>query len=140
MTTAAKLGLGTLFKRGDGASPEVFTTIPEINSVTGPSGTTEQIDVSHMQSTAREYILGLPDFGEFTLEMNWLVNNAVQEGLRSDFINRTTRNFKLEDHGVSPEEVWTIVGLVTGFSLNFPADDRATASVTIKISGTPTIV
>jgi hypothetical protein len=134
------LGAGTLLKRGDGASPEVFTTIPEIFSITGPSGATDLKDATHMQSVAKEYILGLPDFGEYAVEMNWIVNNTVQEGLRSDFINRVTRNFKLEDHGASPAEVWTIVGLVTGFSLAFPADDKVVATVTIKITGAPTIV
>lgn len=141
MTTQAKLGVGTLLKRGDGASPEVFSTIPEINTgPTGPSGTTEQVEVTHQESTAKEFILGLPDFGEFTFTMNWIAGNTVQEALRTDFMDRLSRNFQLEDHGVSPFQVWTInQALVTGFSHNFPVDAQATVDVTIKISGKPTI-
>ena len=65
MTTAAQIGAGTLFKRGDGASPEVFTTIAEVTSVDGPTSVFDIIDVTTMESTGndREFIAGKGDPG-----------------------------------------------------------------------------
>ena len=46
-----------------GNSPDVLTTLDEITSITPPSSTSDQIDVTHMQSPnrRREFIAGLVD-------------------------------------------------------------------------------
>ena len=88
-------GVGAAFKRGDGASPEVFTAIAEINSITGPSMTRETIDVTSLDSTGgyREYITGFRDGGEVTLVMNFTRDGW--EAMRIDFTTDDTVNYQI---------------------------------------------
>ena len=57
MTTEGVVGLGTLLKIGDGASPETFTAIAEVKDITGPNMSMEFAEFTHQQSTDgyREY-------------------------------------------------------------------------------------
>ena len=56
-------GYGTLLKRGDGGAPEVFTTVPEVGSISGPSMETDEAEVTSHSSAAsgafKEFILTL---------------------------------------------------------------------------------
>jgi hypothetical protein len=45
---------GTDLKIGNGASPEVFTSIPQIVSIDGPSSARSEKTVTHLKSTAVE--------------------------------------------------------------------------------------
>lgn len=79
MATGAQIGYGSLLLRGDGASPEVFTTIAEVRSVGEFGSDRELIDVTNFDSENgfREYILGLKDGVELTGTANFLPNNAT---------------------------------------------------------------
>ena len=61
MATVAFLGSQTLLKIGNAASPEVFTTIGEVTSIGAIGQRNDLVEVTHMLSTAKEYIGGLPD-------------------------------------------------------------------------------
>lgn len=92
--TDAVLGAGSALKLGDGASPEGFETIAEILRM-GPIGfTVPEVDVTNLDSTAKEYIGGLPDGNQVEFEMNWVANNTEQEALRS--AKGATKNFRVE--------------------------------------------
>ena len=93
MATDAKLGAGSLLKLGDGLSPEVFTTIAEVLRV-GPIGqSAAEIDVTHLESTAKEYIGALPDGDTVEFEMNFVAGNTQQQALRDGV--RATKNFEM---------------------------------------------
>ena len=77
MSSNALESQGMAIKRGDGASPEVFTTIPEVRSINGPDGSASEIDVSDLSSTSREFRMGLQDEGSITLDMMFIPGNAV---------------------------------------------------------------
>jgi hypothetical protein len=49
--TEGVIGLGTLLKIGNGASPEVFTAIAEVLGITGPGLTREFAGFTHRQSS-----------------------------------------------------------------------------------------
>src|SRR5687767_6528523 len=95
MATKAIGTAGTKLLRGDGAGPEVFTVIAEIISFSGPTESAKQIDVTSMDSTAREYIAGLRDSGEISFDCNLVTSSATQQGLREDMDDRVQRNFRL---------------------------------------------
>jgi predicted secreted protein len=128
---------GTLLKRGDGGAPETFTTVPEVRSISGPSTETDEAEVTSHSSAAlgayREFILTLIDAGSIEFDMSYVPANAVHIGVRTDFINRTKRNWQL----VLPGGAQTIsfTGYVKTFSLEFPTDDAVTASVSIRLTG-----
>lgn len=143
--TQALRGLGTLLKIGDGGSPtEVFTTIAEVVSITGPSLGLDTADATNMDSPGgwEEHIGTVLRSGEVGLDLNFHPTEATHRdasgGLLNDMKNKTVRNFELHftDAGAT---VWTFAALVTGFEVSAPHDDRLSATVTLKLSGAPTL-
>ncbi len=135
MATGAIKGIGTLMQIGDGGGPEVFTTIAEVLSISGPTESRETIDVTNMDSAGnrREKISALIDSGSVTFDMNFTGSNAQQNQLKTDMEAGTLRNFKI----IMPGTVRTFAfaALVTELSKEFPIDSQITASVTLEISG-----
>lgn len=131
-------GVGTQFKRGDGASNEAFTAIAEINSIGGPDMSRDTIDVTSLDSTGgyREFIAGFRDGGEISLDMNFTL--ATYDDMKLDFESDDTVNYQivLPDTGNTTFE---FAALVTGLGVAVPMDDKVTATVTLKISGQVTL-
>lgn len=135
MSSNAITAQGVILARGDGATPtEAFTTIPEIKTFSGPGGSASIIDVTTLQSTAKEKRMGLQDEGQLSFTINYVPANTVHSGLRDDRANATQRNFKLTFTD-SPATVWTFSGYVTGFSVKGGVDAVVEADVTIEITG-----
>lgn len=134
MASQAMKSQGVALKRGNGATPEVFTTIGEITDITGPGGAASDIDVTHLQSVAKEVIIGLPDEGEVQLKLNMVPSDAQQTGLRNDRVAATLRNFKmiLTDVGL---ETATFAGYVKTYSITVGVDKKIELSITIRVSG-----
>ena len=134
MSTNAILAQGTLFAVSANASPPSFSNIPEIKTIGGPDGSAPTIDVTDLDSTAREYVLGLKDEGSFSLGINYIPANAVHAQLRAAWAARTKLRFRLtfQDTGTT---VWEFSGYVTGFSQNAAVDTVIEATVGIKITG-----
>lgn len=131
--TDALVSEGATLGRGDAGSPEAFTAIEEIIDFDGPGGAAAVIDATHLGSTFKEKLMGLPDEGQFTITCNY-TGGTQQEGLRTDRANRTLRNFKFTDTD-SPANVGSFAGYVLDWSLSGAVDDKMTLSVTIEISG-----
>jgi predicted secreted protein len=134
MSTSAILAQGTRFAVSADGSPPSFSNIPEIKTIGGPDGSAPTIDVTDLDSTAREYVLGLKDEGTFSLGINYIPANAVHAQLRSAWANRTLMQFRVTftDSGST---VWEFDGYVTGFAQNMSVDTVVEATVTIKITG-----
>ncbi len=140
MSTAAAIGHGTSFGRGDGASPEVFTNIGEITGVSGPGLSRDTIDVTDVDSTDRwrEFIGGLKDAGEVSLEINWDPNASPDvSNFLTDINANAARNYKLTFPDTT---AWTFSALMTGLEVEDPHDDKMTASVTYKLVGKPAFI
>ncbi|MFA5160920.1 MAG: phage tail tube protein [Elusimicrobiales bacterium] len=133
-------GFGTKLKMGDGASPEVFSDIAAVSKVGGPGVSLDTIDVTADDSPGgyKEYAAGLLDAGEIKLELNFLPANASQTGLLTALTSRAAKHFKL----VFPDTAnttWSFSAFVTNFEPDAPVDGKLAASVTLKITGQPTL-
>jgi predicted secreted protein len=137
MTTSAIVTQGVAIQRGDGGGPEVFTTIGEITDFTGPGGSAAVIDATHFQSTAIDKLMGLPDEGQFSFNMNMVPGDAEQTGLRSDRSAQTLRNFKIILTDAGAMEI-TFAAFVLEFSIAGAQNDKVNASVTLEVSGAVT--
>ncbi len=137
MATAAISGYGTLLKRGDGGSPETFTTVGEVRSISGPSMETDEADVTTHSSAAagafKEFILTLIDAGSVEFETNYVPGDATHIGIRTDFLARTKRNWQI----VLPGSIQTISfsGYVKSMPFEFPTDDAITQKISIRLTG-----
>ena len=126
--TAAVLGAGSSLKLGNGASPEVFTTIGEVLRC-GPIGsTTPEVDVTNLDSTAKEYIGGLPDGASVEFEGNW-IKSAQQTSLRA--APGTTHNFTME-WSDSPASSASFAMVILGFNMG---DTTPEGQLTFSVSG-----
>lgn len=140
MATKAKSSKGIKLQRGDGGGTEVFTTIGEVTNVKGPPEKAAAIDATSFDSTAMEFIGGLPDNGEITFDMLFIGSDAQQQGLRTDLRNGTLRNFKLifPDHATTPTTVAFAAIVTAAPEPNGSVNQAIKASATLKISGQPT--
>ena len=134
---------GTLLKIGDGGDPESFTTIAEVKDISGPSLSlaTEEITNHSSPGGWREFIGTLLDAGEVTFDINFIPTHSTHNastGLIADMVNKVKRNFQL----VFPDAgntTWNFTALITGFELSEPVEGTLSASVTLRITGQPTL-
>jgi predicted secreted protein len=138
MPSNAISGVGASFKRSDMASSPAFTSIAEVNNITGPSMSRDTIDVTSLDSTGgyREFIGGFRDGGTIQFNMNFSL--AGYNDMKDDFESDSLRDYQivLPDSGAT---TFDFSGLVTELPLDVPMDDKITCAVTIKISGPVTL-
>jgi predicted secreted protein len=139
--TKAKIGMGTLLSFGNGQTPETFTLLAERVTISGPGFSRDSLDATHMDSPNqwREFISGLKDGGEVTVEANYVPNDASQNattGALALFNSGLTRNWKLV-LPVTPSVTWTLPAFITNFEPDIPLDDKMMLSITLKVAGEP---
>lgn len=134
MATSAISAHGTQLKVGDGADPEVFTTIAEVKDISGPPQTMDTEEVTNHDSGGwKEYIPTLLDAGEVTFDVNY-TGDTSQTSLRTDQQARTLRTWNIVIPFDTPETL-EFSGYITNFSYNFPVAGVASGSLTIKVTG-----
>lgn len=115
-------------------SPTSFASIANVVSFNGPGGSASVIDVTNLSSSAKEKLMGLPDEGQFTLEINIDPDDASHQALRSARSARTRTEFKLTltDGTPSTAIFW---GYVLGFAVSGAVDQQVKCAITIEIDG-----
>ena len=131
---------GVTVKQGSGASPQVWTLIEEVNSLGGLGTTNPLLDVTSFDSAAREYIAGLGDGSELTIECNRVQTAGNQQDvLVADIEAKLTETFQviMTDTSVSPNTVVTYEfdAVCLGWNVVPSVDDKHTITFTIKITG-----
>jgi hypothetical protein len=135
MSSNALEAQGMEVKIGDGASPELFTAIPEVKTFTGPGGSAAIIDVTDLSSAAKEKRMGLADEGQLSFTINYIPADTQHAALRAARASREITNFQLVFTDDSPATVWDFSGFVTGFAVSGSVDGVVEANVTIEITG-----
>lgn len=142
MSTQARIGYGTLFASGNGASPEVFTTLGEVTNITPPGWSRDTVDATNEQSPGahREFIAGLADAGEVAIDINYVPGGAAAASIEAEKAltgpsAAITRRITFPDGSYL-----TFVGILSGAEPDAPIDDKMSASLTFKVSGVPTFV
>ncbi len=142
MSTSARIGYGTLFKSGNGAVPEVFTTLAEVTAITPPAMARDTVDATHELSPGawREFIAGLKDGGEVSLDLNFVPGGTAAAAMTAELdldgpLAAINRQIIFPD-----SSYFSFVGILTAFEPDAPIDDKMAASVTFKVSGKPTLV
>jgi hypothetical protein len=114
------------------ATPATWTEIGDVVSASGPDGAASEIPISNLQSTMKEFLMGLPDEGSVALELNCAFGNAGQQACRAA---RTARSLKPFRMTYSDGCIQTWSGFVMTFTSGLAVDDKVSASVNIRISG-----
>lgn len=134
---------GTQLQVGDGKTPEQFTTIAEVTKIGGPKLSLDTEDVtSHDSQGGWEEAIGtVLRSGEVSLDINYVPVDPTHDaatGLISRMVARSVDNYKLVFPDTGSTE-WSFAALVTGFELDAPHDGKLAASVTLKVTGQPTL-
>ena len=88
MTTLAKAGNGTTLMIGG-------TVVGEVKKISPLGSKRDEIDVTTLSSAAKEFILGMADFGSVTVTLNWYPGDAGQTAIRTAFNNQTTDTYTI---------------------------------------------
>lgn len=135
MSSNALEAQGMDLKMGNAESPEVFTSISEITSISGPGGQAAVKDVTDLLSTAKAKRMGLPDEGQLAFDINYIPSDSQHSALRAARAARDKVNFQLVFTDDSPSTVWSFSAFVTGFSIQgVEVDGTVGAKVTLEIT------
>lgn len=115
-------------------SPENYAAIGNITGFSGPGGSAAIIDTTNLDSVAKEKIMGLPDEGQFTINVNYDPDNTSHIALRNARRARTLVAFKITLTDTTATNL-TFSGYVTGFAIKGQVNEKVTADLTIEIDG-----
>lgn len=130
MPTNVGIGYQTTFGIFNGT---IYVPVAEVTNATPPQYSRDAIEATHMGSpnAFREYIPGLLDAGEATIEINYIpapvdpIITAMRAGLgqfRITYPNNTTSTFG---------------GVITSYNPETPMDGKLSATITIKVTSIP---
>jgi hypothetical protein len=131
----AEIGFGTAFGIGDGAAgSEAFPALAEVIDITPPSDSVDVIEKTHMASPDRnkEFGPGLNDGGECSFGIHFLPGVGDDARIQSIRTARELGNYRITFPGGA---TWTFRGFLTSYEPSVPLDDRMTAQVTFKVTG-----
>ena len=123
------------------ASTGAANLIGEVTDFSGPGGQASIIDVTHLNSTAKEKLVGLRDEGQVSMTLNLSFSDAGQIALRADRASRSRRKcvIKFNDNTTDAAKTKAIFdGYCMGFSITGAVDNKVSANAVIEITGAVT--
>jgi hypothetical protein len=154
-TNEAHTGYGAILSKGDGQSPETFTPVLGIKSISGPDMTRDSHDRTTMDNATsqhanfRRFVGGLVDAGSVSFEANWLPRDPSQNqsegGLMAEFDKgscASVGNWRVDipDCPGEPAMYMGFAGFLSGQNIEIPMDDLMAFSGSIKVDGRPELV
>lgn len=114
-------------------------TVSEITNDLGVNPTRNMIDVTSHDSddSYEEFIPGLKNGGEITVECNYIDSDAGQSGMYADFEAGTRRPFAINLPGTTLG--WSGNGYISSYQITTPTTEQLKLVATIKVTGKPTL-
>lgn len=116
--------------------------VAEITSMGDVSVIRDDIDITHYDSDDgyKEYLPGLADGGEITIEGNFIVGDTNgQIGLKADFEAGTVQSFELALPNAANSS-WEFSAIVNSFGETQPNGEAIGFTATMKVTGKPTLI
>jgi len=111
--------------------------VGEVTDFTGPGGSAGVIDITNLQSTAKEKLIGLRDEGQLSMTLNFSATDPAQTALRADRAARTKKHVTMKFVDTN-----TCIALFKGYCLTYSisgaVDNKITANAVIEITGAVT--
>lgn len=114
--------------------------IGEVVDFSGPGGAAAVIDITSLQSTAKEKLIGLRDEGQLSMTLNYNATDTGQTGLKTDRAARIKNLYDIIFHDTTqsasamPSRA-AFFGYSMQFSITGAQDNKITANAVIEISG-----
>ena len=135
---AATSAHGTILKVG---AASATTEVANVTNISGPGLTLETIDVTNHSSASnwREFIGGLKDGGEINIDISYEPAGATHNATAGLLFFLNTRAIAFFSLTFPNATAWSFTALVSSFTPGLAVGDALTASVTLKITGAPTL-
>ena len=122
----------TAYTSGGTATPVQWTKVANVRSYNGFDGSASEIDRTNFDSTAKEFILGLFDPGQFALEVDQDNSDAGQIALMTAVVTGLIKNFKMT---LPNGNTATFTAYVKKFNSQGAVDQAVRRSANLRISG-----
>lgn len=126
---------GLTYTSGGTATPVTWTKISNVKTFSGFDGAASEIDVTNLDSTAKEFRLGLVDPGQFAMEIDQDNADAGQVAARAAQASGAQKQFKLT---LPNGKTATFNAYVKKFSSQGGVDTVVKASMDLRITGSIT--
>ncbi|RSK77857.1 hypothetical protein EJ774_21105 [Pandoraea apista] len=140
MTSTAISAQGSKFfinTAAEGAAQPTWTKVKNVKSYSGFDGSATEIDVTDLDSEAKEKRLGLMDNGSFSIEVNVNMADPGQAAMKAAQKASSLKSFKLEYPDGSAD---TFDASVKSFPISGSTDAVITSTISLTISGAVTTV
>lgn len=128
------------FLVGTAASPQVLTSLEEVIDASGIGVANELVPATNWDSPTgtKEFIAGLAEGEEFTVECNYVTNATMQEAMMTAVDSGDTRLARLVYTAVSPQKTWDFSAVCLNYVVNPENEAVNTITFTFKITGAVT--
>jgi len=137
MSSSATIAFGSVFKYE--GPPEV--EVAELTNIGGIGLTADTIEVTSHDSTSRfrEFLQGLRDGGEFSVEGNSVPGGTGQARIYSHYLSDTSGGAQDVVIALNDDSYWLASCIVTNYQpADAPHDGKMSFAATFKITGVPT--
>ena len=131
ITQGAKLYVETSVGGG------VYAIFPGLREIQPYSASSPSIDVTNLDSTAREKQAGLIDYGTMDVTFDYDPTDTQQQGIVASMAAQEVLGFGVKFNTPTPQYM-TFDGSWSNFSISGAQDDVFRVSASVLISGTPT--
>lgn len=129
---------GTTLGRGTVAG--TYTTLNNVSSISISGASKEQIEATALNDTARQYVDGLPGFGQVQVSVFWDPADVGHQALAADFAaSNVSRFWKITHPSAGTVGDMTFEGPVVGFSASKAPNGVDVHEFTIQVNGSITI-
>ena len=131
---AGYAGYGSIFCLGTTSTDQA---VGAITNISGPGLSLDTIDVTahDSASAAREFVGGLIDGGEVSIEGN-LISATAANVIIAELVARTSTTCAV----IFPTKAfWEFEAIVTGFETDSPHDGKIGFSASVKVTGLPAL-
>ena len=139
----ATFGKGTLLQVDPSGTGSGWVTISECKTISGPTFEAEEVDVTSHSSDGdfREYIRGLIDPGEITVEINYDPDHSTHQNLFTWLASGDIQDWRIRWASMAPGTTYemTFTAFVRSMPISSPVDNVLTANITLRVTSQPAI-
>jgi len=110
-----------------------FVKVGQVSNIGPPSGTAQKIDTTHLESVAKEFLMGIPDNGDIEVSGNALDTDNGQDEMEAAKNAQELRWVKITRSDGSVRYFMAVVLKFTDFEMG--VDAKVPFSATFGISG-----
>jgi hypothetical protein len=116
------------------------TLIARVNGIKLGAFKRNTLDATDLDSTGKEFVTGMPDYGEVTFNLRFDVSHTSHTALIAAFVAGASKPFVVKVGGATPAQQWGFNGLITSLGpWAYDVEGIQTCDCTVKISGAATL-